>query len=266
MRIRLDRFPGGRNKAITLSFDDGTVTDRRFVAKLNEYGLKGTFHLNSGFFGRAGYIEANEVATLYKGHEVSVHTFNHPFLEQSPPDQIAQTILTDRKELEALTGYPVRGMSYPFGTYNDRVIAMLPSLGIEYARTVASHGRFDMPDDLYRWHPTCKHLQMVETAETFIAYQPLFSKMALLYVWGHTAEFERDQNWELIDRFGELVGGRNDIWYATNAEIVAYMQALERLRFSSDCHLVHNPSAIPVWVSCEVDPVEIPAGHVVMLK
>src|SRR4051812_14386159 len=110
MRIRNDRFPGGKMKALTLSFDDGKEHDRRFVNKLNEYGLKGTFHLNSGFLGKDGYILAEEVASLYKGHEVSAHTVDHPFLEQSPPDQVVREITRDREALEALVGYPVRGM------------------------------------------------------------------------------------------------------------------------------------------------------------
>ncbi|MEI0737189.1 hypothetical protein VQ056_11820 [Paenibacillus sp. JTLBN-2024] len=89
--------------------------------------------------------------------------------------------------------------------------------------------------------------------------------MALLYVWGHSYEFENDGNWDLIERFGETVGGREDIWYATNAEIYAYADALKRLRFSADSRIVHNPSALSVWISAEGDPVEIPAGQTVRL-
>ncbi|MCA0758761.1 polysaccharide deacetylase family protein, partial [Paenibacillus sp. N4] len=94
---------------------------------------------------------------LFRGHEISAHTVTHPFLEQSPDDQIAEELIADRRNLEAIAGYPVRGMSYPFGTYNDRVVRSLPVLGIEYARTVQSHGGFHMPDDPLRWHPTCHH-------------------------------------------------------------------------------------------------------------
>ena len=35
-------------KYFLLSFDDGTVYDHRFVNLLNQYGIKGTFNLNSG--------------------------------------------------------------------------------------------------------------------------------------------------------------------------------------------------------------------------
>ncbi|MFD2505716.1 polysaccharide deacetylase family protein [Paenibacillus septentrionalis] len=109
MNIRFDRFPNGGKKAVTLSFDDGREYDRRLVQLFNRYGLKGTFHLNSGFFGRESYIEAGEVAELFHGHEVSIHTTHHPFLEQSPQEQIIYQIVQDRQALETLVRYPIRG-------------------------------------------------------------------------------------------------------------------------------------------------------------
>lgn len=265
MQIQLDRFPNGVTKALTLSFDDGREFDRRLVRKLNEYGLKGTFHLNSGLLGRPSYLEASEVVSVFAGHEVSAHSVDHPFLELSPPDQIIREMTADREALETLVEYPVRGMSYPFGSYNDKVVGLLPAAGIEYARTVASHGAFWMPGDFLRWHPTCHHKQMVEKADEFVRLEPRYKRMSLLYVWGHSFEFENDGNWDLIDRFGEIAGGKDDIWYATNAEIVSYAQALERLRFSADCRIVHNPSALPVWIGVDGEAMEIPAGQIVKL-
>ena len=52
MRLRKDvlRFPEGKTKAFTLSYDDGVVQDRRLAAMFNQYGVKGTFNLNSGTF------------------------------------------------------------------------------------------------------------------------------------------------------------------------------------------------------------------------
>ena len=41
-------FPGGKHKALTMSYDDGRLSDRKLVELFNQYGLKGTFHLNSG--------------------------------------------------------------------------------------------------------------------------------------------------------------------------------------------------------------------------
>lgn len=264
-KIKFDRFPDGRQKAVVFSFDDGREHDRRLVEMMNRYGLKGTFHLNSGFFGRDGYIQAEEVRALFEGHEVSAHTVTHPFLEQSPTDQVAEEILTDRAALEALVGYPVRGMSYPFGTYNDRVVEMLPALGIENARTVQSHGGFHMPADPLRWHPTCHHKTMVEKAEEFLALQSRHSRMELLFIWGHSYEFANDDNWELVDRVGELLGGRENLWHTTMSELIAYQNAVSALRFSVDRSLVHNPSATDVWIGVDGESALVPAGKTIKL-
>lgn len=54
MRYTMMRFPGFRRKALTLSYDDGVVNDRRLIEIMNKYGLKGTFNLNSGLFSEDG--------------------------------------------------------------------------------------------------------------------------------------------------------------------------------------------------------------------
>ena len=61
-------FPGGKTKALILSFDDGMVADRRLVRLMNEYGLIGTFHLNSNKLGTKDYLTKEEIKVVYKGH------------------------------------------------------------------------------------------------------------------------------------------------------------------------------------------------------
>ena len=134
-------FPGGKTRALVLSYDDGPVQDRRLIQLLNQYQLKGTFHLNSGRLGMEGVVQASELKDLYAGHEVSAHTVNHPGLPDLSADAIRAEVLEDRRNLEKLVGYPVRGMSYPFGPYNQKVIDAIHPLGIEYARTIQdTHG------------------------------------------------------------------------------------------------------------------------------
>ena len=49
-------YPGGLAKAITFSYDDGQVYDRRLIEIFNQAGFKGTFHLNSGNLDKDGYV------------------------------------------------------------------------------------------------------------------------------------------------------------------------------------------------------------------
>ncbi|RTE10269.1 polysaccharide deacetylase family protein [Paenibacillus whitsoniae] len=261
MRIRFDLFPGGKSKALTLSYDDGREFDREMVRILNRYGIRATFHLNSGFLGKPGYLERSEVKELFSGHEVSGHTVNHPFLNMSPKERIADEILQDRSALEQLAEYPVKGLSFPYGAWNKEVVALLPALGVEYARTTNHHGGFHMPDDFLLWSPTCHHRDMLEFGQKFIDDQPRHPRLSLLYVWGHSYEFNNNNNWDQLEQFGERIGRRPDVWYATNIEIVLYMTALRQLRFAVSGEWVHNASALSVWLSVEGQAVEIQPGE-----
>mgnify|MGYP000794294821 CR=1 FL=1 len=48
------RFPGGKKKALTLSYDDGVEQDIRLIDIMKANGLKGTFNLNSGLYAKEG--------------------------------------------------------------------------------------------------------------------------------------------------------------------------------------------------------------------
>ena len=123
MRLRHDvlRFPEGKSKAFTLSYDDGVIQDKRLIALFDQYGVKGTFNLNSGAFGQTDQyshlkvqhskILKNEVAEIYQNHEIACHTVTHPDLAALPSSAILYEVITDRKNLEELSGRIVRGMA-----------------------------------------------------------------------------------------------------------------------------------------------------------
>lgn len=253
-------FPGGKHKALTMSYDDGRAADRRLVEIFNRYGIKGTFHLNAGLMDDGDRIRPEEARSLYAGHEISAHTLTHPTIERCPKETLIYEIMEDRKRLERITGYPVRGMSYPNGSHNRAIRELLPQLGIEYARVVPSTEQFGMPDDWHHWQPTCHHNRnLMQLAETFADLHKR-QYLYLMYVWGHSYEFDQDGNWELMEQFCRFIGGRDDIWYATNIEIAAYMQAFERLQFAADCSFVRNPSAASVWLYADERLIEVPGG------
>ncbi|MFB3168627.1 polysaccharide deacetylase family protein [Neobacillus sp. 179-C4.2 HS] len=253
-------FPEGKHKVLTMSYDDGRAADRKLVKVFNEYGIKGSFHVNSGLLGFEDRIPEEEVAQLYEGHEISTHTVTHPTIARSPKEQLIEEIIEDRKSLERIAGYTVRGLSYPNGSYNRLIKEMLPYLGIEYARTVHSTGNFSIPDDFHEWNPTCHHNRnLIKLAEDFVQLNKK-QYLYMMYVWGHSYEFDNDQNWDLIETFCEIISNKSEIWYATNIEIVDYFKAFQNLKFSADSHFVYNPSAISVWLSADNNIIEVKAG------
>ena len=77
----------GKNKAFTLSYDDGVESDRKLLDIINYYGLKCTFNLNSGIIGTNDTWQCNKftvrrlpwegIQELYTGHEIAVHGRKH---------------------------------------------------------------------------------------------------------------------------------------------------------------------------------------------
>lgn len=243
-------FPEGKLRVLTMSYDDGKEADYRLVEIFNKYGIRGSFHLNSGNLGKEGWVKIEDVQKLYENHEVSCHTVTHPFLERVSSVRVIDEVWEDRRNLEKLCGYPVTGMSYPMGTYNTEIIKQLETLGIEYCRTTVSTEKLSIPDNFLAWHPTCHHNnpKLMQLAEQLInSKYPL----AMLYVWGHSYEFNNNDNWEHIEEFCKKMAGHSEIWYATNIEIVRYFNAMRSLVFNVDNNMVYNPSALKIWFTCD---------------
>ena len=229
-------------KCITFSFDDGVRQDKRMIELMNKYGLKGTFNLNSSLLGLKGGREVNgkflnnskvfpsEVKEIYAGHEVAVHTLTHPNLTLEEEEIVIYQVEEDRKRLSELVGYEVRGMAYPCGGVNndDRTADILKkSTGVEYARTINSNASFNPPKNPYRWHPSvyaveCK--KVFELAEKFLTLET--DEPQIFFVWGHSHEFDilDEMTWEKLEEFFQMVSGKEDVFYATNKEALAWLQ------------------------------------------
>ncbi|MDF2986307.1 MAG: polysaccharide deacetylase [Eubacterium sp.] len=264
MSIRM-YYPGGREKALTFSYDDGQIFDRTLVGIFNKYKMKATFHLNSGTLGKEGFITEQEVTELFRGHEISCHSVTHPFLNQLPQGQLINEIWEDRRNLERLAGYPVRGMSYPFGVYDERSLKVSETLGIEYSRTVNATNSFSVPGNFLEWHPTCHHNDNILGKLDSFKNQPPWSSLPLFYIWGHSFEFHRQNNWEIIEVFCSEASGDPNVWYATNIEIKDYIYAVRKLIFNVEQTQVYNPSAITVWLGRNGNILELNPGQTLQL-
>lgn len=253
------RFPEGRAKALTFSYDDGVEADVRLVKLFDKYGLKGTFNLNSMLFDCKewhGRMDEEQTYSTFNNslHEVALHGARHIFLNKVPITEAINELLQNRLYLENKFSRIVRGLAYAYNSYSDEIINVLPQLGIAYARTTENSHTFELPQNFLKWNPTCHHSdpQLLEFAEKLLTCSPNTEKKhrepCLMYVWGHSYEFDDNNNWELIEKFAKKVSGKNDIWYATNIEICQYVSAFRSLVFSADGERVYNPSAISVWI------------------
>lgn len=280
-QITFNYYPFGKTKALTMSFDDGRVFDRRLVKMFNEYGIKGTFHINTSRLGQEGFIKAEELRDLYDGHEVSLHTHTHPTLAYMPKQQILYEITKNKSILETLTKQVICGMSYPNGSFGSNVTEQLKATGVLYSRTTLSTGKFALPDDFLLWHPTIHYLRgtaawspnvqydpalLMKKAKEFAERPEWLNDLPLMQVWGHSYELEDNNSWNEMEEFCGYISGCNTIWFAQNIQVVDYVIAVRGLRVSTECDVAYNPSAVDVWIGVNNQPVHIPAGKTVALS
>lgn len=258
-------YPRGMRKALTFSYDDGEIYDRRLAELLRSHGLKGTFHLNSGNLERqekgAHYVGVGELKQVYEGHEIACHGMEHRNPTILTKQQLLLELEDDRRELEKLTGQMIQGLSYAFGSYDQNVIEVAKTLGIKYSRTVNSTHGFFPPADFMQWHPTCHHDdRLLELGDSFLHVAEYY-ELPLMYVWGHSFEFGCSGDWGVIEAFAEKMAGKEDIWYATNMEICNYINAVRQQEFSADGGIMYNPTAVSVWVSEREEFIEVKPGE-----
>lgn len=217
-------------KAVTFSYDDGIEQDRRLVEIFNKYGMKCTFNLNTGIQSETSCFDIedvhikrmnqSEIGDLYKGHEIAVHGLTHAGPPELTDEELVEEFLTDAKNMERIYGtYPV-GMAYAYGAYSERVVEYLRSIGIKYGRTVGATHSFTLPENPMLLEATCHHNdeQLFALAQEFLDAEPKDGELLLFYIWGHSYEFDVNKNWDRMEKLCEMLSGRDDIFYGTNAE------------------------------------------------
>ncbi len=269
MAYRFLRYPNGMKKAVTFSYDDGSFHDLRLAEVCDRYGIKCTFNICRALdTEQTERMTAAQIEThlLQKGHEVAVHGFDHTSPVHCTDIEIINDVLNCRKELETRFQRIIRGMAYPdlpielAGEARCREIkALLQSMGIVYSRTLGKDNRyFALPRDWYAWMPTAHHdnPDVMHYIKEFVGtdYQKQYHSnhdAKLFYLWGHSFEFEYNDNWEHLEEICAALGGHEEIWYATNIEIYDYVTAYRSLQWNATGDRVYNPTARTVWFAIE---------------
>lgn len=268
-------FPGGYKKAFTLSYDDGVEQDKRLIEIFDKHQVKGTFNLGYGVLGykpggpfKVDKIETHEVKELYRNHEVAGHGLYHSDLSSLGEPYMLYEILEDKKQLEGLVERPLKMFAYPFGLFNEKVKDGLKKAGYKGARTVLSTHGYDLPEDTFEWNPTCHHgdEKLMKLLEDFVNTQSM--KPQLFYLWGHAYEFDRDDNWNVIEEALDYIDrNREGIWFASNGQILEYLQAYDMLEYSVDGSMIYNPSVIDVEIETSFTTREIlKSGTITKIK
>ena len=268
------RFPGFKDKAMTLSYDDGVIYDKRLVEIMQKYGLKGTFNLNGGVMVDNGRrMDENALVETFRdsGMEVAMHGFRHLMVTACPKTDLIGEFYQDKLRLESVFGTVMRGGAYAYGAYNDETVDILRSLGVEYFRTTKSTGSFALPTDWLRLNPTTHHNgNLPELFRAFVEprpdNRPYLMGPRLFYLWGHSYEFDKNNNWDHIENICKRLSGDEQVWFATNIEICDYVEAYKRLKFSANGHRVYNPTLYTIWIDVDSKLYSIPSGETIVIE
>lgn len=280
MRYRFLRFPNGKAKAVTFSYDDGCRYDIRFAETVNRYGIRCTFNINSGFMGNDDrHLSADEIKKYIvdTGHEIAVHGELHCAPGCVKAIDGIRDVMNCRLALEREFGGIVHGMAYPDsgirrmhnGAEYGNIRRYLSDLGIVYSRTLGGdNNSFELPTDWLAWMPTAHHNnpEILKYIDEFVSLdiEKLYSASRyprLFYMWGHSYEFEENNNWEHLEDICKRLSGHDDIWYATNIEIYDYVKAFDSLVISADGKTVYNPTLIKVWFDLDGTLYSIDSGE-----
>lgn len=136
-------------KPIMLTFDD-TVLDQYTVAapEMKKYGFKGVFFVMTVSLGRPRYMSRAQVRELAQaGHVIGSHTWDHQIVRNFKDRDWVMQVDKPSRQLEAITGQPVRYFAYPFGLWQAQAFPELKARGFNAAFQLS--GRRDPAEPLF---------------------------------------------------------------------------------------------------------------------
>ena len=192
-------------KYFLLSFDDGTVHDKRFVELLNRYEIPCTFNLNSGLedfvweFDGHPVVRQRLAGTVeqYRGHEIASHSRTHPRLEQLPPPRLREETEEDCNALKAIFGVGALGFGVPFTVCGEREINIIRRF-VRYIRLSEYSSSFALPEDPYHIpiHALYNDPDVREKIRMFAENELTDSLFVLA---GHSYELEFLNHWDYMN-------------------------------------------------------------------
>ena len=159
------------------------------------------------------------------------------------------------------------GLSY------ENIKSYLQDLDIAYSRTLGGdNDSFEMPNDWTAWMPTAHHEnpQIFDYIDKFVEFDPSQVYIShrsprLFYLWGHSYEFNRNNNWDRLEKICELLGNKDDTWYAANIEIYDYTMAYNSLVYSADSTKVYNPTLKEIWFEVDDKLYSVKSGETITI-
>ena len=125
-------------KPVIMSFDDDWESQYTYALPLlKKYGFTATFYIWVAVVGKKHHMSWDEIRALRAaGMQIGCHSMTHPYLTRVQKDEtLRQEIHGAKQIIESHVGVPVTTFAYPFGQYNERVVAAVKEAGFTSARS-----------------------------------------------------------------------------------------------------------------------------------
>ena len=200
------------SKIFVLSFDDGTIYDKRFVELLNKYQIPCTFNLNSGledfvwdyedrFPIRRQILEGTQ--QQYRGHEVASHSAHHHWLNTLTPPQLREEIETDVAAIRRLFDLEEIGFAVPFTACGEREVNIIRKF-VRYIRLSELSDSFALPEDPYHI-PIHGLYNQPDIRQRIAAFAENDLPVSLFVMAGHSYEFEVLDHWGYMEELLQYI-------------------------------------------------------------
>ena len=249
-RLMVARFPRNARCAVTSSWDDNDDANMEIMEILDSMNLRGTFYVDLGnprWRPRKQPVNGltdSELRTLSARHEVGSHTWTHVDVRGCDSKRLREELAKSKENIEIITGQPVLGFSYPYGSYSALCQRIARECLYQFGRA-SFEGIIEFPpSNPYLWG-----ISVFATERSPHFLKTLLSKRTILtrkgglylknvaadwrglalrlferarmtngvwHVFGHASEVLRPR---LRSQFLEVcrhVALRRDVWYATN--------------------------------------------------
>ncbi len=156
-------------RSVAMTFDDGYRDNyEQAFPVLKELGLGAAFFVTPQDIGKEGFMtwEMLREMAATPGIEIGSHSMDHRTLSDIPEKEAWTSIVASKAVLEEKLGREVRGISYPCGSFNEKVLEMVRGAGYHYG-CAASH----VHDRRYVGHPyLLRRIKISDSSSAMLAF------------------------------------------------------------------------------------------------
>ena len=122
-------------KPVMITFDDTDGEQFSIGAtEMQKYGFKGVFFIMTVAINRPRYMTKEQIKNLSdSGHVIAAHTWDHHMVTKYQGTDWDIQFSNPKKQLETITGKPLKYFAYPFGLWNQAAIPELKNKGYQMA-------------------------------------------------------------------------------------------------------------------------------------